>query len=147
MTTISGLSASVISGYTIKSGSVNTNAASTNAASANPSSLTGVFTALSGSSSAPLTYNAAGLLGSTTSAQTAQDAVIAAQNAMTQTLDSMMSGSQTKSSAADLFGSGTPPGQTAAPRTNTTGKMTAQTAQQAYLDAQNVITQSLNSIA
>ncbi len=139
MTTISGLSASVISGYTIKSGSVNTNATS-----ANPSSLTSVFTALSGNSPAPLTYNAAGMLGSTTSAQAAQNAVIAAQNAMTQTLDSMMSGSQTKSSAADLFGSGTPPEQTAAPQA--TGKMTAQTAQQAYLDAQNVITQSLNSI-
>lgn len=133
MSTISGLSTSVFSGYALKSGSVSTSPPPA-------STLTSTFTL--SSASAPLTYNAAGLLYPRSSAQAAQNAVIAAQNAMTQTLDSMMSGSQMKSSAADLFGSNTndPPGQAG---TSNPGKMTAQ---QAYLDAQNVVTQSLNAI-
>ena len=163
MTTISGV---------VSSGVYVNNASSQNARSlvaampdvgvmpaASPSSLVSAFTSLAGTSDSPLTYNAAGMFNSfqqanlntpATRVQSAQNAVFAAQNTVSQTLASLMSGLQSNSPGTDIFGSNTRTsdlfglnGGSPADASAGTSNMTAQAAQRAYLAAENVITQAL----
>lgn len=128
MTSVSNISASGIYGNVLTPQSRQTSTAM-------PGTLTdGVTTSLGSLPAEALTYNPSGLL---TSSQTAQSTLLAVQNTITQTLGSLMSGSQ--KNAATPFDAN--PAEPMAP-----GKMTAQAAQNAYLATQNMITQSLNSI-
>ena len=117
----------------------------------------------------PLTYNASGQLNSlpqaapakstaaTTSVQAAKDAILAAENAVTETLNSLISGPSSNSSAPDtsaLFGL---PGTSAVNNplelakgsllnASTNGSSGAQTAQNAILAAENAVTETLGSL-
>lgn len=162
MATISGVQPSSVYGYsatTAKSAAKPAEAAQT--AAAQPPVNT--FTASGSSSSTPLTYNATGLLASsrttaaTTSAQAAQQAFFAAENVVTQTLNSLASGTSSSPSGSDtssLFslpgttGTSDPFGLSQAALPNTkAGNSSAQNAQNAVLAAQNAVTDTLNSLA
>lgn len=162
-TTISNLLSSGVYGYSAPSAAVTqpaTGASSTtDAAATSVASTAGTFTA-SGAASSPLTYNAAGKLAASQAAhvtpQAARAAVAAAQDAVTQAMGSLMSGSSSTTSTTDIFGASTNPSDpfglsnAASPNpalstsTPTTGN--ALTAQNAYLATQNVVTQSLKSL-
>lgn len=119
-------------------------------------------TLTSSNSSLPLTYNSAGLFSAlqqtnanntpSTPIQAAQSAYFAAENAVTQSLDALMSGSGANSSNTDIFGNNSNPndpfGLNANSPSNSSNKAgaTARTAQNAYLATQNALTQSLDSI-
>lgn len=145
MTNISGLSSFNIAAY-----SAPTQKPSAASAATTPSSVS-LFSASANSS--PLTYSATGRLnastqGTTNAMQAAQNAMLTTQNALTQTLDSLMSGTQSGASTTDMFGNTTGANDplAASTPTATSGGITAQAAQSAYLATQNMITQSLNSI-
>lgn len=171
MTTISGISSPNISAYKTPatgaggSASAQANAAGATQPAVSQSAVDSVLATLGNNASSPLTYNAAGLLGSRqpvpspaagatkTSMQAAKDAVVAAENVVTDTLNSLLSNSpadQSVSSSSDvsaLFG---------LPATSNAGKpllsssvSTASTnsaAQNAVITAQNVVTSTLASL-
>ncbi len=165
MTTISSVSASNVYGY-------NAPASSTagGAPASSSSSIGGVIASFGSTSSAPLTYNAAGLITSQpaathVTAQAAQADYLAAESAMNQALASLMLSSSsnstsTSSSTADIFGLNSsvnnPPGllnsllspaSTSTPASaSTSTSSTATTAQSAYLSAQNAVSQALSSL-
>ena len=177
MTTISGVSPNSYgynAPATSTGGSVSKKPNAGVAQSTSLSSVENTLASLGGSSSSPLTYNATGLLNSlqqatsakattaTTSVQAAQQAVLAAENVVTETLNSLTSGSSSNSSTSDnsaLFGlpgaSGTSDpfglaqGSLSKPATNTSpaGSSGAQAAYDAVLAAENVVTETLNSLA
>ena len=123
----------------------------------------------SNDSSSPLTYTAAGLLGSlqqttssttgsaTTNVQAAQNAYLEVQYAISQTLSSLVSGSSPNSSGSDLsslfnlagtsdvnnlFGS-----PTGSLLNTSTGNSSSQAAQFAVINAQYALTQALASMS
>lgn len=129
-----------------------------------------IFTSLGSNSSSPLTYNATGLLHSfqlatsakstsaTTSAQAAQNAILAAENVVTQTLNSLTLSSSSNSASSDnsaLFGlpgaSGANPSELtrdSLSNASTTGSPGTQASYDAaILAAKNVVTETLNSLA
>jgi hypothetical protein len=123
------------------------------------------FTA-SSVSDAPLTYNAAGQLQPaignkpTTSItpEGARSAYLDAENAVTQALESLTTGSASNTSTSDIFGAGSTSkandlfglagnasvNPAASPVADVNAK--AQVAQKAYMATQNMVTQSLNSL-
>ncbi|MDX8400098.1 MAG: hypothetical protein R8K20_07595 [Gallionellaceae bacterium] len=152
-----------------------------NSASSQPkvsqSALESVVATLGNSASTPLTYNASGLFKSpqpaaasspntaSTSAQAAKDAVFAAENVVTNTLNSLLSGSSadSSSSSSDFLAPFSSPGTSASnsndpfgspqsaslnsPNTpSTAGGNTSQTIQEAVVASQNVVTNTLNSL-
>jgi len=122
----------------------------------------------SNDSSSPLTYTAAGLLGSlqqttsgttnsaTTNVQAAQNAYLEVQYAISQTLSSLVSGTSPNSSGSDissLFGlpgttdANNPLGSSLGSLLNTsTGNSSTQAAQFAVINAQYALTQALGSL-
>jgi hypothetical protein len=173
MTTISSVSPASISGYNAPLANAANSAspashtnAQTNATqtAANASAIASTITTLNNAASAPLTYSPNGLLKPTQSVQpaqpvstalpvtplqTAQTAVLAAQNVVTQTMDSMFSTSPASSSASNLFSTGAAandPLGLASPTANSPTGTSSSSAQTAYLAAQNAVTQALNSI-
>lgn len=163
MSTIPGVTATGLYGYTPPA----TNAVSAALAQSATTQLSVIstLTSLGSNSSVPLTYNAAGLLNTfqqattsntsnTTPAQAAQNAYLQVEYAISQTMDSLISGNSSSSSGTDLsslfslpgttgtsslFGSSFPNGITSA-----TGSTSAQqAAQNAVLSAQYAITQAL----
>lgn len=150
MITISSVTPSTYSGYTAPVS--NKSVVSTPA----PQAVASAQFTPSTPPASPLTYNTAGLLnsfaqassGTKTTVQAAQNAYLSAQTAVSQALDSLMSGSSSSTSGTDIFGASTtandPTGlsslvaNTGAPAT---------TAQNAYLAAQNAVTQAQNSIS
>lgn len=174
MTTISSVSPASISGYNAPLANAANSAipashtnAQTNAVqvAANAASISSTITTISGTASAPLTYSSNGLLKPTQSVQptqpvstalpvtplqTAQNAVLAAQNVVTQTLDTMFSTSPVNSSASNIFSASTAandPLGLASPTSNAPTGTTSSSVQTAYIDAQNAVTQALYSIA
>lgn len=173
MSTVSSVSTSNAYGYSLALTSAGV-AASSNAqavkaqAAAIQSSLVSTLVSLgNNNSSSALTYNAAGLLSSfqpvstnttaISSAQSAQNAVLAADNAITQTLSSLASGSAAKQTSTDIYsllglttaaGSDNFLGLTQGSLLNSTvtGGSKAQTSQSAVLAAQYAVTQTLNSL-
>lgn len=128
--------------------------------------VTETLASLGSNTSSPLTYNAAGLLNSlqqttsntsnTTPAQAAQNALLQVEYAITQTMDSLVSGTSSNSSSTDtsplfslpgtvgangLFGNSLLNGATSTP-----GSSAQQTAQNAVLSAQYAVTQALSSL-
>jgi len=132
------------------------------------------YATFGGNSPLPLTYNAAGLLNAfqqATSAkpsagkaglQAAQQAVFAAKNAITETLNSLSSGSSPNnsstsdnsalfslpgiSSATNPFGLAQGSLSKSATNASTAGSSSAQAAQQAVFAAENAVTETLNSL-
>ena len=118
----------------------------------------------SNDSSSPLTYTAAGLLGSlkqptsgttgsaTTNAQAAQNAYLEVQYAISQTLSSLVSGTSPNSSGTDISALFSQPGttntsNTFGPLLNTsTGNTSTQSAQFAVINAQYAMNQALSSM-
>lgn len=174
MSTVSSVSTSNAYGYSLALSSAgvaagaNAQAMKAQAAAIQSSLVSTLVTLGNNNSSSALTYNAAGLLGSfqpassnTTAiskARAAQNAVLAANNAITQTLGSLASGTSAKQTSTDIYsllglttaaGSGNSPGLTPGSLLNTTvtGGTQAQTSQSAVLAAQNAVTQTLNSLA
>ena len=175
MTTISNISPSSVYEYNAPATSAgNSVSQKSNAvvaqSAASLSPVKSTLASLGSSPSLPLTYNAAGLLNSfqqatpaksttaTTSAQAAQDAILATENAVTETLNSLVSSLSSNSSTSDtsaLFGL---PGTSAVNNpfglakgssptsTSTAGSSGAQTAQNAILAAENAVTETLNSL-
>lgn len=165
MSTIPGVTATGVYGYTTPATDP-TSVASLQSAAAQLA-VTDTMASLGSSSTSPLTYNAAGLLNSfqqatsntsnTTPAQAAQNAVLQVEYAITQTMDSLISGTSSNSSSTDitslfslpgtagtgsLLGSTLPNGTT-----STTGNISAQqAAQNAVLSAQYAVTQALDSL-
>lgn len=170
MTTVSSVSTANVYGYNAPASSSSAAAGQKPGQAVTQSSMAALESALASlgsGSSAPLTYNAAGVFGSPlqstsanatpmTSAQRAQAAVIAAENAVTETLGSLFSsGASSNSSSSDIsslfvlpgtsntnsgpFGLSQMPGASsgAAPRS----------AQDAILAAESAITQTLGSLA
>jgi hypothetical protein len=163
MNAISNLLPSTIFGY--QPASTRTQAATgvaSNTIATTPSFAAATLT--SSNSDLPLTYNSAGLFSAlqktnanntpSTPIQAAQNAYFAAENAVTQSLDALMSGSGANSSNTDIFGNNAnsnpndPFGLNTNPPLNSSNKAgtTATTAQNAYLATQNALTQSLDSI-
>jgi hypothetical protein len=175
MSTVSSVSTSNAYGYSLAlTGAGVAASSSANAVKAQvaaiQSSLVGTLASLgNNNSSSALTYNAAGLLNTfqqvqsnqtavgTTSAQAAQNAILAANNTITQTLSSLASGSSSKQTSSDLYsllgltaasGSSNSLGLSQGSSLNTTAAAgtKAQASQNAVLAAQNVVTQTLNSL-
>lgn len=139
---------------------------------ANLPSLENSLVSLGGNPTSPLTYNAAGLLNSfqqaasakpataTTSMQAAKQAILTAENAVTEALNSLTSGSSPNSSASDNSALFSLPGTIATnnqlglaqgllskpANTPASGSTSAQTAQQAVIAVENAITETLNSL-
>ena len=133
MSTISGLTASTSYPYT----------GTTTVAATPASSTTAPSVILSQQNSAsPLTYNAAGLFNATaqTPQNNAQSALLAVQNAIAQTQNSLLTGNNASSNSASAntpFGSFTP---------QATGN-TIQSAKNAYFAAEEAVNQAFSSIA
>ncbi len=164
MSTISGVTATGTYGYTAPA----TVSASTGSAqlAAAQAAVTETLASLGSSSSSPLTYNATGLLGSlqqttsvasnTTPAQAAQNALLQVEYAITQSMDSLVSGTSTDSSNTDtsplfsLPGTAATSGMLGNPLLNSTtsasGVSAQQAAQNAALNAEYAVTQALNSL-
>jgi hypothetical protein len=190
MATVSGISASSTYGgnapvtgagvsVSQKPNAQNSNAVTAQSASS-LSALESVFASSGSGLSLPLTYNAAGLLNSSgqataltpakTSAQAAQNAVLAAQNVVTQTLGSLFAGSSPNaddssnssgSAVSSLLGlpgtlgtsgSNDPFGSLQNPLLNTPSSASAKsgsaakTVQDAVLAAENAVTNTLDSL-
>jgi len=162
MTTISGVSPSALQSYTTsatKAASPDTNATP----SASRFSGVDAFIPSSTNTATPLTYNAAGQFSASqqantvpppaqqTSAQAAHQAVLAAENVVTQTLNSLASGSSSNSSNSDtssLFNlPGTSSSNQAAPTPATSSNSSSNNAQNAIVSAQNAVTDTLNTLA
>jgi hypothetical protein len=162
MSTIPGITATGTYGY-MAPATDPTSAPSVQAAAAQLAVME-TLTSLGSSSPSPLTYNAAGLLSTlqqgtsnTTPAQAAQNALLQVEYAITQTMDSLISGTSSNSSSTDitslfslpgtagtggLLGNSLPNGIA-----QTTGSTSAQqAAQNAVLSAQYAVTQALNSL-
>lgn len=165
MTTVSGISSSSISGYkapaTGAGGSVGAqaNVAGATQPAVNQPAVESVLTTLGNNASYPLTYNAAGLLGSRQqvspsaagatkiSMQAAKDAVVAAENVVTDTLGSLLSNSSSGSTNSSF--SAMPALQGSPGRSNVNVLMAGsdgQTAQNMFITVQNGITNTLNSL-
>jgi hypothetical protein len=165
MSTIPGVSATGTYGYTAPTTDP-TSAPSVQAAAAQLAVIE-TLTSLGSSSPSPLTYNAAGLLSTlqqgtsntsnTTPAQAAQNALLQVEYAITQTMDTLISGTSSNSSSTDtsplfslpgtvatsgLLGNALPNG--IAPATGSTSAQ--QAAQNAVLSAQYAVTQALASL-
>lgn len=171
MTTVSNIPTSNAYGYNAPVASASSSVSRKPSQAAVPPNAAGLESTLASlggnSSSLPLTYNAAGLINSfqqatpsnstaaMTRAQQAQAAVFAAEAAVTETLNSMFktdsSSDSSSSSGSDISSLLALPGTS-----NTTdmfgllqgapGSSTPQTAQEAMLAAENVITNTLNSL-
>ncbi len=156
MTTISSVLPATISGYFTPP--VGASVSSTPAAST-----ASVIASFGNNSTAPLTYNAAGLIVSSptahVTAQAAQADYLAAQSAMDQSLASLMSGSSSNSSGSissttDIFGTNSTANDPSGilntlltpASTTTPTPSSASNAQSAYLAAQNVVSQSLSKL-
>jgi hypothetical protein len=118
----------------------------------------------SNDSSSPLTYTAAGLLGSlqqttsgttgsvTTNAQAAQNAYLEVQYAISQTLSSLVSGTSANASSSDFSSLFSLPGTTDANNplgsllNTSTGSTSTQAAQFAVINAQYAMMQALGSM-
>ena len=118
----------------------------------------------SNDSSSPLTYTAAGLLGSlqqttsgttgsaTTNVQAAQNAYLEVQYAISQTLSSLVSGSSQNSSGSDisslfnLQGTSNSSNSLGSLLNTSTGNSSTQAAQFAVINAQYALTQALSSM-
>ncbi len=169
MTTVSSATSAGVYNYAAPSKSAETPATVKSDAvqkQAVPSPVASSLTSSSNASTSALTYNAAGLMNAFQQAsankpstggisqQAAKDAVIAAQNAMNKTLESLMSGSSGDTSTTDIFGLSTdnadsdPFGSSATsnPSSGKSVSSTALAAQNAYLAAQNAVTSSLGSL-
>ncbi len=171
MATVSGVSTSGVYGYNVAASTGVATSASAQLA-ASQALVTSTLVSLGNAPASALTYNAAGLLNSfqqatsnastntTTSAQTAQNAILEAQNIITQTLNSLASGSSanTTATSTDIYsllglngtsGSNNASGLVQGPllNTSTTGSAKAQAAQNAFLVAQYAVTQALTSLA
>ena len=165
MSTIPGISATGTYGYTAPTTDP-TSAPSVQATAAQLAVIE-TLTSLGSSSPSPLTYNAAGLLSTlqqgtsntsnTTPAQAAQNALLQVEYAITQTMDSLISGTSSNSSSTDITSLFSLPGTAAtsgllgnsllngiAPATG--GTSAQQTAQNAVLSAQYAVTQALASL-
>jgi hypothetical protein len=178
MTTIPGVSITSFYGYTAPAPSAGSSANSTNNAPGsvpgNQLSLESTLVSLSNGASSPLTYNAAGLISAlqpttpssvanaTSGVQAAQDAVLAAENLITQTLSALTSGTTSNSSSSDISSLFALTGTTATnyiygstldsllnPTNNnaSTNIPGAQSAQDAILNAQYALNQALASLA
>jgi hypothetical protein len=171
MATVSGVSTSGVYANNVAATSASVAASPSAQLAASQALVTSTLVSLGNGPSSVLTYNAAGLLNSfqqvtankstatTGSAQTAQNAILAAQNAITQTLGSLVSNpsSNTNSSSSDIYslfsltgtaGSNNSSGLVQGPLLNTssTGNANVKAAQNAYLVAQYAVTQALTSI-
>ncbi len=165
MSTIPGVSSTGLYGYT--SPATNAVSAALAQSAATQLSVISTLTSLGSNSSSPLTYDASGLFGSlqqatsntanTTPAQAAQNAYLQVEYAISQTMDSLISGSSSSSSGTDISSLFSLPGTTGANSlfgsvlpngfTSATGSTSAQqAAQNAVLSAQYAITQALGSL-
>ncbi len=173
MAAVSGVSTSGVNGSNATNTSTTVSAISKSNAAALQiasiqSSVVSTLVSLGSNQNTALTYNAAGLMNtypqvnSTTTAptsiQTAQDALLATQNVISQTLASLSnvaSANAATTGMTSLLGSSgtlasyTSSGlvQAAFPYSTTTGKVDAQSAQSAVLQAQYSVTQALGSLA
>ncbi len=156
MSTISNVSALSVAGYlTPPAGSTLAGGSSAVSSSSPPST----YTSLGSATTAPVTYNAAGQIVTTqlptvkTTQQAAQAAYFAAENAVTQARDTLMSGASSNSSTTDMFGVSVdatvsdPLGWASLPvsQSAVAGGATATSAQNAYMAAQNAVTQAQGS--
>jgi len=164
MSTIPVVSTTGVYGYTAPATST---ASAALAQSATRLAVTDTLASLGSSSPSPLTYNAAGLLSSfqqatsntsnTTPAQAAQNALLQVEYAITQTMDSLISGTSSNSSSTDISPLFSLPGTSNTNglsgnsllngATSTSGSNSAQqAAQNAVLSAQYAVAQALNSL-
>lgn len=131
-------------------------------------SVTNTLASLGSNSSAPLTYNAAGLLSAfqqtvsntsnntTTKEQSAQNAFLQVEYAISQTMNSLISGSSSNANTSDisslfnLSGTSDTNGIFGSPTgsllSSSTGSTSAQAAQYAVINAQYAVTQALGTL-
>lgn len=161
MTTISSTTLATLYKYNAPSGvgaSTGANAVTSEPLPINVSSpQESATTSFGNNSSLPLTYNTAGLQDSfrqatankpsgSSPAQTARDAIIAAENAITQTQGSLGASSPANTSVSDILSLGTNQTNELSGSPAATVSTSAQSAQTAYLAAENAITKALGSL-
>lgn len=161
MTTISSTTLATLYKYNAPSGASASSGASTVTAEQQPVNVSSppesTTTSFGNGSSSPLTYNAAGLMDAfrqatankpsgSSPAQTARDAIIVAENAITQTQGSLGASSPASTSVSDILSLGSDQTNGLSGSPAATVSTNAQSAQTAYLAAENAITKAQGSL-